>query len=94
MIGTFKQRRESVDALIKGAIKHAKKYGKKIDKIELHPSRWMFFEMEMKEKFPEKLDDKFDAIQFKHYTIAKGSQFMSEIMSITYKQPIINGGQV
>lgn len=91
-MSTFKQRRESVDALIRGALKHARKHGRKVAKIELHPSRWLFFEMEMKEKFPEKLTEKFDEIQFKHYTIAKGSRFMSDIMSITYKQtPTANG---
>ena len=91
MMASFRQRRDSIDALIRGALKHARKSGRKIDKIELHPSRWMFFEMEMKEKFPEKLEDKFDAIQFKHYTIAKGSQFMTDIMAITYKQTVANG---
>ena len=88
---SFSQRRESVDALIRGALKHARKHGRKIEKIELHPSRWMFFEMEMKEKFPEKLNEKFEAIQFKHYVIAKGSKFMSDIMAIHYKQPTANG---
>lgn len=91
MMTTFKQRRESVDALIRGALAHARRSGRKIEKIELHPSRWLFFEMEMKEKFPEKLADKFDAIEFKHYTIAKGSRFMSDIMSITYQRTITNG---
>lgn len=91
MMTTFRQRRDSIDALIRGALKHARKHGRKIEKIELHPSRWLFFEMEMKEKFPEKLTEKFDAIEFKHYTIAKGSKFMSDIMSITYKQPQANG---
>ena len=90
-MASFRQRRDSIDALIRGALKHARKSGRKIDKIELHPSRWMFFEMEMKEKFPEKLEDKFDAIQFKHYTIAKGGQFMTDIMAITYKQTVANG---
>lgn len=91
MMTTFKQRRESVDALIRGALAHARRAGRKVEKIELHPSRWLFFEMEMKEKFPEKLADKFDAIEFKHYTIAKGSKFMSDIMQIHYKQPTANG---
>jgi hypothetical protein len=91
MMASFRQRRDSIDALIRGALKHARKSGRKIDKIELHPSRWMFFEMEMKEKFPEKLNEKFEAIEFKHYTIAKGSKFMTDIMAIHYKQPVANG---
>jgi len=83
----FSKNIEAVEQTILGALKHAKKQGRKVKEIQLHPSRWMLFEMSMRERYPEKFTDKFDTVQFKHYQIKKGSLMMADIMNIVYETP-------
>jgi hypothetical protein len=87
----FRRNIEAIESTILAAISHAKKHGRKVKEIQLHPSRWMLFEMSMRQRYPEKFpDEKFDAVQFKHYQIKKGSLMMADIMNIVYETPTAN----
>ena len=86
----FRRNIEALERTILAALSHAKNHGRKVKAIELHPSRWMLFEMSMRERFPEKFtEEKYESVQFKHYEIKKGSLMMSDIMSIVYETPTI-----
>ena len=86
----FENQRKLINDMIVSASKHARKYGRKIERIELHPTRWLFFSVDMREHYPEKMPDHFEEVQFKHFKICKGSKFMTEPMNIVYQKPTAN----
>ena len=86
----FEKQRKLINDMIVAASKHARKYNRKIERIELHPTRWLFFSVDMRERFPEKMPDQFDEVQFKHFIVSKGSKLMTEPLNIIYKKPTAN----